>query len=295
MLFRSIGPWAHVSASPVLLTGEDGTLSKEAIAAIKADKGLHRVIIVGGHEAVTDDVLEKLGPDYEYTRLGGADRYETSAGIAEWACERGLSWENVALATGSNFADALAGAATMGDPPMGDYHGPILLVNDVNSPTVKLLQSKASQVAICFVFGGPAAVSDALSDPALYTGRPQQQVIQTVTPAPAPIETPVAPVTTPVVPETPAQPTPTPAPTTNTVPVIGKNYDGEDIPDRDAVVTYAYNSAQNSFHLPSCTHGPLVWNANPANWHEEQTSFTDMLKRHPGVDPCNYCLYVNYS
>ena len=190
----SIGSWAHVSASPILLTQADGTLPKATVKAIKDDKGFHRVIIVGGQSAVSDDVLEQLGPDYEYTRLGGANRYETSASIAEWACTHGLSWENVALVTGNNFADALAAAGTMGDPPMGDYHGPVLLVSDTEDPTVKLLQEHAPEVAICFVFGGTASVSEVLADPALYRGVPQQPTAPAA-PAPAPVDTP-APTTT---------------------------------------------------------------------------------------------------
>ena len=44
-----------------MLAQADGTLPAASVKAIKADKGLHRVIIVGGEDAVSNDVLDQLG------------------------------------------------------------------------------------------------------------------------------------------------------------------------------------------------------------------------------------------
>jgi putative cell wall-binding protein len=91
---------------------------------------------------------------FMFTRLAGADRYDTARVIAE---DTFPSSSSVVLATGQNFADALAGgyAAGLGGTP-------ILLTTTASLPssTVAAVQSvKAKSVAI---LGGPLAVSTAV-------------------------------------------------------------------------------------------------------------------------------------
>lgn len=93
--------------SPILLT-ESSKLSdktKETILALGAKK----VIILGGEKAVSNDVeaqLKQIGLSVE--RVGGINRYETSALIAKKLKKIGV--KNVVLTTGANFPDALAAA-----------------------------------------------------------------------------------------------------------------------------------------------------------------------------------------
>ena len=54
------GPWAWRSASPVLLTSADGTLTRDVLDAIRADKGITRVLVVGGKAAVSGKVESQL-------------------------------------------------------------------------------------------------------------------------------------------------------------------------------------------------------------------------------------------
>ena len=99
-------------------------------------------------------------------RVAGADRYQTSAMIAEAKYPTGVSSNNVVLATGLNFPDALAGNYLA-----GQLGAPILLTPQTSSdpayPTVtaalaKLLPGPIKHVTI---LGGTAAVgADVASD-----------------------------------------------------------------------------------------------------------------------------------
>jgi putative cell wall-binding protein len=91
-------------------------------------------------------------------RLGGANRYETAAMVAEAGIgARGeLSWDGSGLATGLNFPDALAA-------------GPMLAVNDsvllltrpttLPSETAAKLRANAGAIDSMFIFGDTNAVS----------------------------------------------------------------------------------------------------------------------------------------
>jgi putative cell wall-binding protein len=166
----SIAPFAYATGTPIILTKSDGTLTDEAVKAIKANDEIWQVIVVGGTAAVADSVFSVLGTYsgsyrdyynkvYVPVRIAGADRYDTSAKIADWECNFALdtgsdaiagleksdiwwadfSFDEVFVATGENFPDALAGGQLAG----GKYyakgkkmqkrdHAPILLTKDGN-------------------------------------------------------------------------------------------------------------------------------------------------------------------
>ena len=77
--------------------------------------------VAGGHGAIdslTAGSLYDLGV-WDVTRFAGSDRYGTSRRLANHGIDEGLDWDNVGLATGEGFADALAGAvlqARVGSP-----------------------------------------------------------------------------------------------------------------------------------------------------------------------------------
>ena len=173
----SISSWSYESASPIIYAQQDGNLGDAAALAIKKDETIKRVVIVGGHKAVTDSVIQKLGADYEYVRLAGSDRYETSAGVASWATKQGLKWDTAGVATGLNFADALPGGAAM-----GYKHAPLLLVHGTEDPAVSLIKEKNAEIYPCYIFGGSQAVPDALAAPTLY-GVPTGSTTTTTSPS----------------------------------------------------------------------------------------------------------------
>ncbi|HAM23337.1 MAG TPA: hypothetical protein DCQ04_13945, partial [Actinobacteria bacterium] len=128
------GP-ASYNGLPLILT--DGTtLSAAAIGAL-ADNDIKQVIIIGGTAAVSDAVktsIEALG--ITTGRVSGADRYATATAWADFmakgcvstalAYDCGLGYgvsDRVLLASGTSFADALAGG------PLGAQVGPIVLTD----------------------------------------------------------------------------------------------------------------------------------------------------------------------
>jgi putative cell wall-binding protein len=154
----SVGPVAYVGPAPIVLCRQ-GLLSEEGVEAIRGDQGLRRAILVGGTAAVSDQVKAQLGEGYEYVRIGGADRYETSALVAAFAVGEGLGWSSPVLASGRGFADALAGA-----PLAASLNAPLLLVDSTSDASVAALSDNASRIRSVRVLGGPQAVPDAVVD-----------------------------------------------------------------------------------------------------------------------------------
>ena len=152
----SAGPYCWASPAPVLLA-RDGALTEEGVEAVRSLAGVRRVVLLGGEAAVSDMVRTQLGDAYEYVRLGGADRYETSAAVAAWACGQGLSWRTPIVATGAGFADALSGAALA-----GSLGSPLLLAGGQGESAASQLSEHRADVRSLCALGGEAAVSPSL-------------------------------------------------------------------------------------------------------------------------------------
>lgn len=117
------------------------------------------VMILGGTGAVTPAVetyIEgKLGAD-AVARVGGVNRYETAAMIAQAGVDAGLLWNGVGIASGETFPDALAGGSAAGlqrtvlvlttPDVLDDYAGEALDANKAEIDTVRF-------------FGGTGALS----------------------------------------------------------------------------------------------------------------------------------------
>ncbi len=117
------------------------------------------VVILGGTGAVSPEVeaeLKSLQDDV--TRVDGLNRYETCLALAKICFPE---TEAAVVATGMDFADALAGG------PFAAYNGaPILLINpyaDTVDQSIKdyIRSSGVKQIA---VLGGTGAISDKLYD-----------------------------------------------------------------------------------------------------------------------------------
>ncbi|MBM4077633.1 MAG: cell wall-binding repeat-containing protein, partial [Planctomycetes bacterium] len=86
-------------------------------------------------------------------RLGGLDRYETAAIVAQKVRDEGLAGSTVLLTTGENFPDAIAAGAWANDAV-------ILLTRRDSLPTVTRDLLDQDWINKVFVIGGPAVVSD---------------------------------------------------------------------------------------------------------------------------------------
>lgn len=66
------------------------------------------VVIIGGEKSVPKSVEEKLKKNFKVIRIAGRNRYETSTKLAKQL--KAKNKDNVVLANGEKFADALSAA-----------------------------------------------------------------------------------------------------------------------------------------------------------------------------------------
>ena len=151
--------YSYWAQAPIYLTENDGTISDEVLDSIKAG-GYSKVIILGGEASVSSEtagvILSVTG--VSVTRLGGADRYETAALVAEWSAEQGMSYNNAVIATGTNFPDALAASALC-----GQNGSVILLANTTtanNTALESVLAENADDITNIYIIGGTNSVSE---------------------------------------------------------------------------------------------------------------------------------------
>jgi putative cell wall-binding protein len=153
----SAGPAAAAEQGPLLLTPSDALPArvKAEIIRLKPKK----IVVVGGVNSVSAAVLAQLKTIQPNTvRIGGADRYEASRNLAEYAFGK-TGAATAYVATGTNFPDALsAGSAA------ASTSGPVVLVNGpartVDAPTKALLGSLG--VSRIVIAGGPNSVTPAI-------------------------------------------------------------------------------------------------------------------------------------
>ena len=154
------GPLGYAKKFPVEITNP-AVLSADTKAAF-ADLGIKNVLIAGGTAAVSAAVeaeVKALG--ITVTRLSGPTRQLTAVAIADYeVANAGFSRAHVNLARGDDFADALAGG-----PHAGKELSPILLTDTptaLGAAALKYLTDHSNTLASGHIFGGTAAVSDAV-------------------------------------------------------------------------------------------------------------------------------------
>jgi putative cell wall-binding protein len=164
------GPLAYNLNAPILLTTKDA-LPASVIKFIQ-DKGVSKVTIIGGTEAVSPQVEGYLHNTLglEIYRIAGINRFETAAKIADELPE---SYEARAIVVnGRNYPDALSASSFA-----AQYGFPILLteVNSLPAVTADRLSGKEATTVV----GGAQAVSEAvyslLPDPERISGEDRYQ------------------------------------------------------------------------------------------------------------------------
>ncbi|WP_052037868.1 cell wall-binding repeat-containing protein [Clostridium drakei] len=153
----SISAIASQLGMPIIIASKDG-LSDEAISYIK-NSGATKTYIAGGN-GVLSSSIENQVPNP--TRLSGEDRYATNLAVLNQFASS-LKFENVYLATGDDFADALVGSELA-----AQTQSPVVLTNNsltsgISKYLAEHMQSSTKVVAI----GDNNAVADSLIEKAM--------------------------------------------------------------------------------------------------------------------------------
>ncbi|MDO8879526.1 MAG: cell wall-binding repeat-containing protein [Coriobacteriia bacterium] len=153
------GALAAANDWPIVLA--DGDRLPAASVAVLAEYGIAQTIIVGQTEAVGPSV-ESVAPSP--TRIGGADRYETAALLAEYALDRGLLPGRALVATGRDFPDALTAG-----PLGGRARAPVLLVDpaDASAPALAYIGRHADQITDLWLVGEDDALPASFENAAM--------------------------------------------------------------------------------------------------------------------------------
>jgi len=154
------GPLA-ATAGPVLLNPSDALDPRVRTELERVLPPGATVYVLGGKEAISEDVADVLRGTWDVRRLAGRERTETAAAVAEVVFARAGDGQRTAMVARSGssgdapWADALAGGA------YGAARGIPVLLTD----TGKLSEATADvlddhDVDVTLVLGGTAAVSD---------------------------------------------------------------------------------------------------------------------------------------
>lgn len=141
---------------PVLLAAPD-RLPAETVAAL-GRLAPSRVIALGGTGSISDAVLESArraaGDGATAERRGGATRYDTAVSVSQGTfADPGVPV--VYVASGEDFADALAGAAAG-----GSIGGPVLLTPPDEAPAAVLAEIRRLAPERVVILGGTSVVSE---------------------------------------------------------------------------------------------------------------------------------------
>jgi len=149
-------PMAASKGWPLLLVGSKGLAG---IQSTLDSLGATDIVILGGTKAVAAGVQSELAARYgtgNVTRLAGANRYATSTAIATWAvANAGLDWNDLAVATGENFPDALSGGVLQA------LDGSVLLLTTgtrLNADTKSCLTKNLAEIDSVKYLGGQSAL-----------------------------------------------------------------------------------------------------------------------------------------
>jgi putative cell wall-binding protein len=163
-------PLSAARGWPIYLVGPTG-LDRATTDAMRL-AGVESTIILGSTDAVPEPVYRDLAQALsgEVLRLAGPDRYSTALAVADFGvAQAGLVWDRVAVATGSNFPDALAGGVLQGGCGSVMVLTPPTSLNGGVRTRLSALRMSVDEVRL---LGAASAVSDAVRDQAIAALRP---------------------------------------------------------------------------------------------------------------------------
>lgn len=148
-------PLAAANGWPTYLV--QSTLDNTTSNAMVAD-GVTDVLVLGGTGAVPASIATALDARFgDVDRLWGVNRYETAKAVATFGVQSGgLKWDGVALSTGTNFPDALAGGVLQGATRS------VMLLTDpavLSTATRSALTTNRDYIVTVRYLGGMGAIS----------------------------------------------------------------------------------------------------------------------------------------
>lgn len=151
---------AH-SRTPIVLTERD-VLPPATLSAIQ-ELAPTKIVVVGGTGAVSSQVEQQLkGLAATVQRISGADRYETSAKVVQYAKSTwSMPVTTLGLSSGADFPDALGAGAALG------HSGQLQVMSSgaaLAAQTAAYLRTLVGTTSSVTIFGGEGAVSRLTAD-----------------------------------------------------------------------------------------------------------------------------------
>ena len=166
----SAASFAYAKKAPIFLANyNSATLDVSSIQTMK-DKGVKKVYIVGGTSVVSPEVEAQLSAaGITVERIAGQTAYDTSAKLATKLIALGMSANNMAIATGWGYTDALAGAALC-----GKQNSVMVLADNTNQTAInEVVAANKNAIQNYYIFGGTSVVGDGATDAlkGVFTGK----------------------------------------------------------------------------------------------------------------------------
>ncbi len=166
----SAASYAYANKAPIFLANYNtATLDASSIQTMK-DKGVKKVYIVGGTSVVSPEVEAQLSAaGITVERIAGETAYDTSAKLATRLISLGMHANNMAIATGWGYTDALAGAALC-----GKQNSVMVLADNTNQTAINdVVAANKNAIQNYYIFGGTSVVGDIATDAlkGVFTGK----------------------------------------------------------------------------------------------------------------------------
>lgn len=145
----SISSYAAATGSPILLTAKD-QMTAGVAKFIKDNKS--KLYVIGGAGVIADAVVKSVAGA---ERIAGADRYATNLAVLN-KFAAGFDLSKLYLATGSNYPDAVCGAALA-----GKQKAPIMLLgSNIAIEQKQYISRIMTELKQPIILGGASVVSD---------------------------------------------------------------------------------------------------------------------------------------
>lgn len=152
----SVSSYAGIKGYPIVYAQKDADLDAQVKKFVES--GFENAVILGGTNAVTSNIETQLNTIgiKNVDRIFGSTRYQTSMAIVnKYSSEFG---NNISIATGTNFPDALAGSVLA-----AKNKTPLILTGPTSDPANGIIDEAKTYIKnvkpdTIYIFGGESAV-----------------------------------------------------------------------------------------------------------------------------------------